>query len=49
MEKVGQSDFVFVPHHPTLFLTGNKLNYFSSSQVCFVDDSNWEVISPSLS
>lgn len=27
--------FLSVSHHPTLFLIGNKLNYFSQNGICF--------------
>jgi len=39
----GEDDFifVFVSHHPTLFLTDNELNSFSLSRLCFVCDGNW--------
>lgn len=40
---------LFVSHYPTLFLIGNKINWSSPCQVCFVHHNNWWVVSPSLS
>jgi len=35
----------FIAHNVALnFKTGNKLNYFSTDQVCSAHDGNWQVI-----
>ena len=41
--------FVFVSHHPALYLSGNRLNNFFPTWDCFAPGSNRWAISPSLS
>ena len=48
-EGWGEGGFSFVLDFPTLFLTGNRLNQFFPSWVCFARDSSRWVIALSLS